>query len=269
MAQSLTIASGKGGVGKSCIAANLALALAGLGTRVKLLDADFGLANAHVLMGVNATASLRDAVLGGMALADIAQPVVPRLELLAGGSATSEMLNLDPAMRLQLIRNLDALAPTTDLLMVDAPAGASDNALSFVAAADRVLVVIVPEPTSFMDAYALIKAAHLEMGLDKFSIVVNMARNAQDAQAQFERFRAIAQRFLAVDLTLAGHVPFSAALRRSVVARRPLMRDAGAATTLEGQAFLRIAQAIQRAPVNRYRGIRFFGGPASEEVQAS
>lgn len=178
------------------------------------------------------------------------------------------MLNLYPSMRLQLIRNLDALAPSTDLLVVDAPAGASDNALSFVAAADRVLVVIVPEPTSFMDAYALIKAAHMEMGLEKFSIVVNMARNAADAQADFERFRGIVQRFLAVDLTFVGHVPFSAALRRSVVARRPLMRDAGAAATVEGQAFLRIAQAIQRAPVNSYRGIRFFAGTVPQEVQA-
>jgi flagellar biosynthesis protein FlhG len=258
MAQSITIASGKGGVGKTCIAVNVALALGGLGHRVKLLDADFGLANSHILMGVNARRSLRDVVNGQHSIEEVIENVAPRVDLLAGGSGLSDMLNLDPAVRYQLIRNMDALAPTTDVLIIDAPAGASDNALAFVAAADRVLVVIVGEPTSFMDAYALIKAAHLEQRVSRFSIVVNMARDSAEAERHFTKFRGIALRFLDVELTYAGHVPLSSALRRSVVARRPLMSERGAGETVEGVAFRRIAGAVLRAPMNPGDGIRFF-----------
>ena len=258
MPQSITIASGKGGVGKTCIAVNLSLTLASMGLRVKLLDADFGLANSHVLMGINSTKSIRDVISGERSLEQIAERVAPGLELYAGGSALSDLLNVDPTVRYRLIRNFDALAAETDVLLIDAPAGASDNALSFVAASDRVLVVIVPEPTSFMDAYALIKTANLDYGLERFSIVVNMAANEAEAARHFEKFRAITMRFLSVELTHVGHVPLSNALSRSIVALKPIMQGGGNPATPEGAAFRKLANGILHAPVNTTRGLRFF-----------
>lgn len=258
MPQSITIASGKGGVGKTCIAVNLSLTLASMGLRVKLLDADFGLANSHVLMGINSAKSIRDVISGERSLEQIAERVAPGLELYAGGSALSDLLNVDPTVRYRLIRNFDALAAETDVLLIDAPAGASDNALSFVAASDRVLVVIVPEPTSFMDAYALIKAANLDYGLERFSIVVNMAANEAEAARHFEKFRAITMRFLSVELTHVGHVPLSNALSRSIVALKPIMQGGGNPATPEGAAFRKLANGILHAPVNATRGLRFF-----------
>ncbi|MFZ9683772.1 MAG: P-loop NTPase [Gemmobacter sp.] len=258
MPQSITIASGKGGVGKTCIAVNLSLTLASMGLRVKLLDADFGLANSHVLMGINSTRSIRDVISGERTLEEVAERVAPGLDLYAGGSALSDLLNVDPTVRYRLIRNFDPLAAETDVLLIDAPAGASDNALSFVAASDRVLVVIVPEPTSFMDAYALIKAANIDYGLERFSIVVNMAANEAEAARHFEKFRAITMRFLSVELTHVGHVPLSNALSRSIVALKPIMLGGGNPSTPEGAAFRKLANGVLHAPVNATRGLRFF-----------
>ncbi len=258
MAQSIAIASGKGGVGKTSIAVNLAIVLRQLGSRVTLLDADFGMANAHILMGENLSPRIDKAMLADGSVQGALTNTAHGVKLLSGGSAAIDLLDLKKNDRLQLIRNVEAISDETDYLIVDTPAGGRGPTLAGVGAADRVLLVVVGEPTSFMDAYTILKAAHLEHGVRSMSVVVNMARDAQEARRHFDQFLAIALRFLDVELTYAGHLPMSLPLRRSVVARRPLMANASEANSPEVQAFRSIVQKLLAAPVNQSSGIRFF-----------
>jgi flagellar biosynthesis protein FlhG len=258
MTQSIAVASGKGGVGKTSIAVNLALVLRQMGSRVTLLDADFGMANAHILMGVNLSPRIEKSLMENGSVEDALTNTAFGVKLLSAGSTALELLDLEKNDRLQLIRNVEAIGDETDYLIVDTPAGASDATLAFVAAADHVLLVLVGEPTSFIDAYTILKAAHLERGVSNFVIVVNMARDRQEALRHFEQFQKIALQFLDVALIFAGHLPISAPLRSSVVARRPLMSNSSKASGPEGQAFRTLAQKLLNAPANAPSGIRFF-----------
>ena len=264
MASSIVVASGKGGVGKTSLAVNLGLTLARQGRRTVLLDADFGMANAHILIGANPNRFVMDAIQGDASMADVLCDAPHGMKFISGGSGLLEMLNLDQTTRYQTIRMVDELRDETEVLIADVPAGASDSSIAFVAAADRVVVVLVGEPTSFLDAYSLIKAANLEAKVRHFSIVVNMARSAKEAQAHFEKFKATATRFLDVSLTYAGHLPLSERMRRSVVARRPISMDQP--DLPENQAFMQISKSVLSAPVNDHGGIRFF---SSSEVAAA
>ena len=264
MASSIAIASGKGGVGKTSIAVNLGLTMARLGRRTVLLDADFGMANAHILIGANPKHYIADALQGGANMQDVLCDAPYGMKFISGGSGLLEMLNIDKTTRYQAIRMVDELRDETEVLIADVPAGASDSSIAFVAAADRVVVVLVGEPTSFLDAYSLIKAAHLEAGVNNFSIVVNMASSVSEAKRHFEKFRDTATRFLDVSISYAGHLPQSERMRKSVVQRKPVSMEP--AELPENQAFMKISKAILETPANSHGGIRFF---ADSEVMAA
>ena len=265
MAQSITIASGKGGVGKTSVAVNIALVLRQMGARVTLLDADFGMANAHILMGQNLSPKLDKALLENGSVSGAVTNTAHGVTLISGGSAAIDLLDLKKNERLQLIRNVEAISQETDYLIVDTPAGAGDATLAFVAAADRILLVVVGEPTSFMDAYTNLKAAHLEHGVRSFSVLINMANDGEEAQRHFDQFLAIALRFLDVELNFVGHLPISLPLRRSVVARRPLMATPSEANSVEARSFRSLTQKLLKAPANHPNGIRFFLDTMKEE----
>ena len=256
MASSIVVASGKGGVGKTSLAVNLGLTLARQGRRTVLLDADFGMANAHILIGANPQRFVMDAIQGDASMVEVLCDAPHGMKFISGGSGLLEMLNLDQKTRYQTIRMVDELRDQTEILIADVPAGASDSSIAFVAAADRVVIVLVGEPTSFLDAYSLIKAANLEANVRHFSIVVNMARSGAEARVHFDKFKAIATRFLDVSLTYAGHLPLSERMRRAVVARRPISMDQP--NLPENQAFMQISKSVLSAPVNEHGGIRFF-----------
>ena len=256
MTTSIAVASGKGGVGKTSIAVNLALTLSRLGSRVALLDADFGLANSHILLGLNPKKTVHDILIGGAKL-DQALTLGPLgLKFISGGSGLTEVLNLEKSARYELIRTLDELNDKVDILVVDVPAGASDSAITFASAVDSLLVVLVGEPTSFMDAYTFIKAANLEAGVSNFSIVVNMVDSEKQAASHFNKFQAIVSRFLSVNLHYNGFIPFSQRLRRSVVVRRPIMLAKD--DSIEYNCFLGLAKGVMKAPKNEPKGVSFF-----------
>ena len=256
MASSIAVASGKGGVGKTSLAVNLGLTLARQGRRAILLDADFGMANAHILLGANPQCFVMDAIQGDATMEDVLCDAPFGMKFVSGGTGLLEMLNLDQTTRYQTIRMVDELRDQTEVLIADVPAGASDSSIAFVAAADRVIVVLVGEPTSFLDAYSLIKAANLEAQVKNFSIVVNMARSAKEAQSHYEKFKATATRFLDVNLTYGGHLPLSDRMRRSVVQRRPIAMEP--AELPENQCLMSISKSVLAAPANMHGGIQFF-----------
>jgi len=263
MPLSIAIASGKGGVGKTSIAINIALALQSGGWRTCLLDTDFGVANAHILLGMDAKHSIGDYLEGQKDFDALCAKGPLGVQFISGGSANVNILNLDTAARFNIIRATESLVGTIDALVVDVPAGASDATLDFVAAADNQVVVLVGEPTSFMDAYSLIKAAHLEKGVGHLHVVVNMANSEAEAHDHFNRFRNITARFLDVQLTLAGFLPFSNNLRRSVIERKPAFL--ANPKSRESVAIQTIATSLMKRGDTTAQGIRFLGIDGDDE----
>ena len=253
---SISVASGKGGVGKTTIAVNLALTLASLGSKVTFLDADFGLANAHLLMGYNPTATVRDSIAGKTELSESITKGPLGLQLISGGNGLLDLLNLDQSTRLNLIRSFDPLADECDVFFVDVPAGASDSSLAFVIASDKVLIVLVGEPTSFMDAYTMVKAAHVEGGVKEFSVVVNMADNEAQSKETFNKFKKTASKFLDVNLRYIGYLPHSRNLRSSIVKRKPLVLSDSRCR--ESLLFKSMSKELLSSPINTASGITFF-----------
>lgn len=219
----IAVASGKGGVGKTLLAVNLAVALARGGLRVGLVDADVGLANANLLLGVDPVHSLGDVASGACGLdAAIAQGPAG-VRLLSGGRGHVHLADLTPGARARLNASMAPLYATLDLLVIDTAPGLGADARDFTAGAAMVLVVIAPEPAAFMDAYALLKALALDNGRRDFWVVTNLVADAAEGQRLFQQFAAVAQRFLPVTLHWAGAVPADPAVRAAALARAPLV----------------------------------------------
>ena len=258
MATSIAVTSGKGGVGKTNTAVNLAITLCRLGKRVVLFDADFGLANAHILLGTNPKITTADFLAGKASMAETMTPAPLGLNFISGGSGLIELLNLDNQARYRMLAGLSSLQTEIDYLIVDCPAGASDSTLFFVNAADIALVVLVAEPTSFLDAYALLKAAYLDKNITQFSIMVNMAENSKTAEANFKKFRDIAMRFLDVKLHYVGMIPQSTAIRQSIIQRKPISVSQPKSSLAENYESL--ARHLMKTQKSTHDAVKFFDG---------
>ena len=256
MTVSIAVTSGKGGVGKTNCAVNLSLCLTKIGKKVVLFDTDFGMANAHILLGTNPKHTAADFLRGSADLGSILSQGPSGLRFIAGGSGLLELLNLDNHARYQMLQSLSELENEIDYLVVDTPAGASESALFFASAATVPLVILVAEPTSFLDAYALIKAASIEKNIHNFSVLVNMAEGSAAAKKNFDKFFEICRRFMDVNLHYAGMIPLSNEIRRSIVKRTPIVTSQPSCP--EAKAFMALAKEMINAPTNTHDGIRFF-----------
>ena len=234
-ARMISISSGKGGVGKTSLSVNLAVALAELGRRTVLVDADLGLANADVLCGMSPARRL-DALLaeGARTLAEIAVDAPGGFRLVPGAVGADRVADLGPAGRGRLLEALSELERSADVVVVDTAAGLGRGVTSFMRAADLAVIVVTPEPTSIADAYALIKSAARDQGdmgatggeLVSPALVVNQARDAAEAQKVHARLDAVCAKFLGLRLELLGAVAHDPALPEAVRARRPVMLQA-------------------------------------------
>lgn len=223
--QALAISSGKGGVGKSTVAVNLAVLLARMGRRVVLLDADMGTANADVISGVTSVHTLAHVVAGRKAIEDVIVEAPGGFSLIPGASGLAKMAALSVDERERLIQQFARLEQMFDVLLIDTGAGIGPDVLCMLAAADRVLVVTTPDPTSITDAYAVIKTAHRDHpGLDA-RLLVNQADNPEEALQVYTRVSNVCRKFLELDVPYAGCMLRDSAVSDSVRARRPFTLD--------------------------------------------
>src|SRR5438094_8123153 len=253
----IAIASGKGGVGKTNLTANRAVAAAGRGVRVGVLDADLGLADPGVLYGLSPERSLRDVVCGECGVPDVVVEGPGGVRVIPAASGFDELTRLGADERLRLLAEMDGLEDSVDVLLVDTAAGISANVLYFTAAAADALIVITPEPTSPTGAYALVNAPRTRYGRREFLVAVNMAAGAADAEAAFQRLARVAERFLRVRLEYQGYVPYDDALPRAVRHQRPVVLAAPGSPASQGLAALAGRLAL-RSPGRPTGGVQFF-----------
>lgn len=192
----IAVTSGKGGVGKTSMVVNLGLLLAKQGVRTVILDADLGLANVEVLVGIVPPYSIYDVLYGNKTFQEILINGPFDLKIVSGGSGLQELANIEQSQREKLISSLAFFQDKTEVLLIDTGAGISRNVLGFVAAAGEVIVVVTPEPTSLTDAYSLIKVlAKFELH-ERVFFIVNQASSEQEAILTAERIILVANRFL-------------------------------------------------------------------------
>ncbi len=260
-ARVIAVTSGKGGVGKTNIAVNLAGVLAQAGKSVVLLDADMGLANADVLCGLNLTHNLAHVVARRRSLDDVLATGPGGFRLAAGATGLARMADLPAAEHDRLLAALDSLERSADIILVDTGAGISPNVLSFTRSADDVLVVTTPEPTAVTDAYATIKVVlrgrQDREGGPRVSLLVNQAKGASEARSVFERVAKVAAQFLGVAIDDAGFVPSDKAVTRAVRSRKPFAISEP--TSPAAAAVLRLAARLEQGVVAPHKAGRFFG----------
>ena len=256
MTTTIAIASGKGGVGKTTIAVNLSISLALQKKTTLLLDADLGMANAHILLGINPELSLEDFISGKSTLDDVITTTKDNLKFISGGNAISNLLSLSDLERHKIIQSFETITIKPDFLIIDVGAGAEASSMSFMASASKVAIILTGEPTSFIDAYSLIKAAYLDYKMDNFGVIINMAASNLQAKLNFDKFQSITQKFLDVKLNFLGHVPSSLKIKNSIISRSPLMSNKS--ENQETRAFQHLSKTILTLNSNNIKGIKFF-----------
>lgn len=219
--QVIAVTGGKGGVGKTNVSVNLSLALADLGRRVMLLDADLGLANVDVLLGLTPKRTLADVIDGACDLRDVLIQGPGGIRIVPAASGTQSMVQLSPMQHAGLIQAFSEISENLDVLVIDTAAGIGDAVVSFVRAAQEVVVVVCDEPTSITDAYALIKLLNRDYGMNRFRVLANMAHSPQEGRNLFAKLTKVTDRFLDdVALQYVGAVPYDESVRKAVQKQR-------------------------------------------------
>lgn len=246
------MSSGKGGVGKTNSVVNLAVALAETGKKVMLLDADLGLGNLDVLLGLAPKYNLGHLLRGEKAIGDILVEGPAGIKILPASSGVQELTNLSLEQRLALRSHLESIGADIDVLIIDTGAGISNNVLFFNMAAHEIVVVVTPEPTSITDAYALMKVLCKRHGERKFKLLVNTARSRKEAMEVYRKLSLVAERFLNISVDYLGCVLNDENVLRSVLRQKAVMELYP--DTAASLCFKEIADAIWDFPANDVKG---------------
>lgn len=222
--QVVAVASGKGGVGKTNVSVNLSLALAAAGKHVLLLDADLGLANVDLLLGLHSQWNLSHVINGERTLEEIIIDGPDGLKVIPAASGTQMMSELSASQHAGIIRAFSELHTPVDILVIDAAAGIADSVISFTRASHEVIVVVCNEPTSLTDAYALIKVLSEDHGVKRFNILANMTRTPTEGTTLFTKLTRVTDHYLDVTLDYIGAIPYDEYLVKAVKRQQPVLK---------------------------------------------
>lgn len=219
----IAVSAGKGGVGKSNISVNLAIALSQLNYSVILLDADLGLANVDIMLGLHTKYNLSHVLQGICHLSDIILHGPAGVRVIPAASGTEFMTQLSPAEHAGIIDSFNELTDDLDYMIIDTAAGISETVLSFTRSSQELIVVVCDEPTSLTDAYALIKVMSKRYEWTHFHILANMVRNVKDGRDLFNKLFRVSGQFLDVQLDYLGAIPFDENIHKSVKKQNPIL----------------------------------------------
>jgi flagellar biosynthesis protein FlhG len=254
----ISFTSGKGGVGKSHTVTNMAISLASQGLSVLLLDADLGLANVDVLLGLKPKGTLHDVLKGSGSLDDILLEGPGGITIIPAASGVEEIQALRAEEKMLLLEEIERVAHRFDYLLIDTPAGISSDVMYFNSAAAEVVCVITGEPTSLTDSYALIKVLSAAYGEKDVSVVVNNIGSEEEARTAFNKLARAVERFLRVEVRYLGWIPSDAVVRECIMRQRPVSLEfpsSKAAVALSG-----VARRLEsERPVQKVKGgMQFF-----------
>lgn len=219
----IAVTSGKGGVGKTNFTLNLAISLNKLGYRCIVFDADIGFANIDVISGIIPKFTIADVLENNMKMKDVMIDGPAGVKLISGGSGINEIMQLDLQKIEYLLKEFESLENESDFILIDTGAGLSKTVLSFVNAADEVIVITTPEPTSLTDAYAMIKALHIFNDKVDLKVIINRVVNAKEANEVFQKLSKVSSKFLDVKINELGYVYDSKVVQDAVKNQVPFM----------------------------------------------
>jgi flagellar biosynthesis protein FlhG len=268
----MAVTSGKGGVGKTNVSVNLSMALSQGGKDVLLLDADLGLANVDVLLGLRSRHTLSDVISGSRTLEEIIINGPESLKIIPASSGIQNMAELNTMEHAGIIRAFSELSHSIDVLVIDTAAGISDSVITFTRAAQEVIVVVCDEPTSITDAYALIKVLNKDYGICRFRVISNMVHGLQEGRELFKKIMTVTDKYLDVQLDFMGIVPYDEFLKKAVQRQKAVIE--AYPRSKSALAFKSLSARADKWPIQGNAGghVEFFVErliQASQEMEAS